>query len=63
MNKKDVFFESNNFDNLKETQNLEYLTKKLIELFEIEGFKFYPEWRKCHSSGKRKNFTFKAIQK
>lgn len=62
MDRKDIFFKSNNFDNLKETQNLEYLIKKLVEIFENDGFEFYPEWRNKHSSGKRRNFTFKVIQ-
>lgn len=35
----------------------------MVEIFEDEGFKFYPEWRETHSTGKLKNFTFKVDQR
>jgi|GEM_PF-781028 len=63
MGMNDRFFNSTDFNNLRETRNIEELTIKLVGLFEKEGFKFYPEWRGTHKSGKnRKNFTFKARQ-
>ena len=63
MDFKDHFFNSEDFDNLKITINIEELTIKLVALFEKEKFKFYPEWRGIHKSGThRKNFTFKVKQ-
>ncbi len=63
MDLKDVFLNNENFKNLSKTRNIRELTIKLIELFEKEGFKFYPEWRGIHRSGEyRKNYTFKVEQ-
>ncbi len=63
MDRKERFLNSQDFENLKLTSNLGELVIKLIALFENEGFRFYPEWRRVHKTGKlRKNFTFKAKQ-
>lgn len=63
MDSKDEFLSNSDFDNLRKVKNLEVLTLNLINLFEEEGFQFYPEWRGIDKSGRyRKNFTFKAKQ-
>jgi len=63
MNRKERFFSSDDFESLKQTNNLEELVLKLIARFEEKGFRFYPEWRTKHKTGKdRKNFTFKVEQ-
>jgi len=62
MSRKDNFFKSADFENIKKTNNLEELILKLIDKFESEGFSFYPAWRVTDKSGEFKKFTFKVNQ-